>query len=254
MGLIEVPAPDATQQARKRGNDQPVLPYVVSSDKRTIYNTTLILDHEGRVMTGPTSTGSLNVKTVEGSVTTASIWSTQSSVNPSEAVFLFLSHSGDDGAQNGPDPTNMNVSASVAVTSSFHYKCPAGKVAYLSRVNFMIQDATMSPIKFGGITKLANGCKVEVVDSDGAAVLLDFMNGRPLQQNADFVYIAGADVNFVDIAASDIMHVRWTINKAFAGKPMRLSEGQRLRWSIQDSLAALTEFRAMLQGWEVDSS
>lgn len=131
------------------------------------------------------------------------------------------------------------------VAGTFSYTVPASKTFQLSRMNFSMVDGAMQYGKFGGMTALTNGIKVEVIDSTGGT-LIDFTGGVPLKSNEDFACLAGVDAIAEPTAGDDFMPVRFTIAKA--GDEMRLSEGNVIQVVTQDDLSALSHFRCMVQG------
>lgn len=138
---------------------------------------------------------------------------------------------------------DMNVDASSTIT--YQYTVPASKTVYLQRVNVSLVDGSMTYGKFGGLTALTNGIKVEVLDSAGGT-LVDFFDGETIKANEDFAPLAGVDAIAEPAAGDDFMPVRWTISKA--GDSLRLIEGDVIRFTLQDDLSDLSYFRAMIQG------
>jgi len=181
--------------------------------------------------------GNLGVNTSIGSVVCA------------DAVFDFLTLiSGPSGA----DSDDMITDYAGSVPSVFGYTVPAGQTLYLSRVNFLITDGGVKPDTFGGLSALTNGCTVKIHDAAGTA-RLDFMAGQTIKANSQFAYLAGADIQPVAGTAIDSLPIRWTIGKAFSGRSLRLPQGWSIRWTNNDALTGLNEFRAMLQGWMVQT-
>ena len=180
-------------------------------------------------------------------VATASLGATST-----ELVFKFIATS--SGA------TNMNDSTGASTTAPIKFSYPstaglaAGRTFSLTRVNFMIQDATIKNQGFGGIsTGLAAGLKLGVyatstVSSTVAPDVIDFFDGQTLKKHDQFTYLAGIDITPLStIAAADgFIPVRWTVAKA--GAPLSMTSGQQFRVVVQESLAGITEFQAMVQG------
>jgi len=159
---------------------------------------------------------------------------------PGQLVYEYLQHVS---GPTGSDDANMNVVGSVGDPGIFEIDF---KVDWLlSRINMGVFDGNPTSAKFGGIAELANGVLIQAVDANGD-VLQDFTGGRPLTQKADFNYLTGVDTIIETGAGLDFVRIRFTI--FHAGDDMLLIPGHKLRFTIQDDLSAITEFRAMGQG------
>lgn len=147
----------------------------------------------------------------------------------------------------GPTSESL-VTDSSATDSIFEYQVPAEKIALISLVNFFFADMSIKPTSFAGISNgLANGCLFQVIDSDGVAILLDFFGGTPLVTNDQFVKIAGrGSVSNFSTGSADLLAIGITIEKV--GKPMRLTAGQRIRWTNRDNLSTIINAAMMVQG------
>lgn len=139
---------------------------------------------------------------------------------------------------------DLNIDGSTPV--NFTYTVPASKTLILARFNFALVDGSMTYGKFGGLTALTNGLKLEILDTDGSTQLLDFTGGLNIKTNEDFACLAGVDAIAEPAAGDDFMPIRFTVNKA--GAPMLVHEGQVIRLVVQDNLSALSHFRCMVQG------
>ena len=139
----------------------------------------------------------------------------------------------------------MNVDGS-AVTVNFDY-IVVDHFANLARMNINLLDGGESPMEFAGLgTALTNGCLLQIVDIDGTTVLQHFgTDDAPLIKNADFNMLAGVDVTHRPDPGTDLLSIRFSINKV--GAPMRLKAGQIIRLVVQDDLTSVSEFRVMAQ-------
>ncbi|MHA1952031.1 MAG: hypothetical protein ACW987_19465, partial [Candidatus Thorarchaeota archaeon] len=156
-----------------------------------------------------------------------------------KVVMQYLSHSA--GPTGSAGFTDMVVAASVTGSATFDWQCPINKEADIRRVNFLILDDTITAVKFGGIGQLPNGCLVELLASgSGEEVIIDFCDGVPIRSNAHFSLLAGVDVDLGP--SSDQVAVRWTLSNV-AGGPLRMTEGQKIRFTIQDDMTGIDEFR-----------
>lgn len=117
----------------------------------------------------------------------------------------------------------------------------------LHRINIEIVDGAITPVKFGGLAALTNGLGITLVDADDVE-LFDFLDGLTIKRNADWGLLAGIDAVLEQAPADDHFPVRWSIFKATGGRPLSLLGGKKLRFTVQDNIAALTFFRIMGQG------
>jgi hypothetical protein len=140
----------------------------------------------------------------------------------------------------------MNINGSVT-PAVYEVRCPATAKWKLVRVNFMLLDTGIIPSNFGGVAALTNGLTIKVVDASDV-VLLDFMEGETIKQNADFTYLAGVDAPVLDTLGGnpDMLPIRWTIAKA--GNSILLHGGDAIQITVPDDLSTMNDFRAMIQG------
>lgn len=130
----------------------------------------------------------------------------------------------------------------------FGYQADGDSV--ISRVNFVMECSTApTDREFCDLTSLTNGLKIEIIDTDGSTVLLDFMAGLTLKENRDFALFAGSDVSsgFANTNNRSVF-VRWTLAKAFGGQPLWLGDNQHLQITVQDNIDGLVTFMAKVQG------
>jgi hypothetical protein len=168
-------------------------------------------------------------------------------VPPERFIYRHLRHKSGPLAGSGYD-YDLNTD-SVNGNSVFEYEVPEGETVDIARLNFIITGwGAIHPNNFAGIDDgLQNGCLLQVVDTNGADVLLDFCDGVPLRTNDQFAKLAGVDSVAVDSGnGDDWFPIRFTIQKA--GKKMRLTSGQRIRWTNRDDLSSITRFQIMVQG------
>jgi len=146
----------------------------------------------------------------------------------------------------GADSSDMVVVASSGSPSVFEIGPPSGEDWNVMRVNFKIYDPMSDPTKFGALSALTNGCKIEILDASDV-VVHDYMDGLTVKTSGDFGLLAGPDVAGIETSKTvDVQIIRWTLAKG-TNDPNRLPEGARIRITIQDDLTGINEFRAMLQ-------
>jgi len=152
-------------------------------------------------------------------------------------VFSFL--------RNGAESKDMAVDGS-STPVVFKYT-GTGNGLYAYRINWIIADAGIRIYDFfGGVAALTNGITIKAIAADDSTVLIDFTNGEPIKRNAEFSSLAGTDAPILDSVGTDILSVRWTLEKA--GEPFKLGLGESIQVTIQDDLTGLTEMSAMIQG------
>ncbi len=118
---------------------------------------------------------------------------------------------------------------------------------HLHRVCVQIVDGGITPIKFGGISALGNGLTIKLLDANDV-VLFDFLDGLTVKRNSDWGLLSGVDNVAYAAPADDHFPVRWTIGGATGGWGLSMAGGKKLRFTVQDNIAALTFFRIMGQG------
>lgn len=125
------------------------------------------------------------------------------------------------------------------------YTVPDGSDLRLARINFIIADASIGTLEFGGLSQLTNGCLFRILD-ETESVIFDFFDGLPIVSNCDFSNLAGVDSLPATVAGVDGLPIRFTISRA--GYHMRLKSGWSLEWVNQDDISGLNRFRIMVQG------
>jgi hypothetical protein len=137
---------------------------------------------------------------------------------------------------------DMNVDGTTPVNFDF----VATADTNVERIMFFIEDGNIAPSKFGGVSALATGCLLKVLDTDGTTVIKDFLDGETITTHPEFSLLAGVDIQPDAGAGDDVVPIRWTISKA--GAKLLLLTDQRVRFTVQDDLTGLTKFYALLQG------
>jgi hypothetical protein len=122
-----------------------------------------------------------------------------------------------------------------------------GKKWFIYRIIWTIQDVGMNWQKFGGLSSLTNGVDL---DYDTFGVNLDLFDGVAIKANNGFVhYCYDAEINPGTV---DVLRVRWTFNKGGTALEMNNADGDTMNFTINDNLTGLTDFFAIVQGYEVD--
>lgn len=168
--------------------------------------------------------------------------------DPSAFIYKHLLRTSGPQSGSGND-YDLDTNSSLGNPSVFEYEVPAFTVIDFSRVTFFMTDGNIGPNGFAGLAALSNGCLFEIIDADGANVLLDFLDGVPFTTNDQITKLAGVDTISTFAAGDDFFQIRFTMQRA--GKKMRLTAGQRIRWTNRDNLSAITRFQFMVQGISV---
>ena len=168
---------------------------------------------------------------------------------PEQGLYQYLTLI--SGATAAGGVIHMNVSAHPGSATVFGVTITANR-ARIVRILPTIIDGSITITKFGGISALTNGVLVKAYDKNGAEVL-DFMDGQTIKTNACWGCLAGVDTVIENAAGDDAFGVRWTIAKGMTPDGIQLYSGESIRFTIQDNLAALTDFKAMVQGVKWDT-
>lgn len=167
-------------------------------------------------------------------------------IDAGKMLFAYTTHK--SGPAVGGDAENMATAGATPGTPSiFEYTVPANTQMRVARLNFAIIDQALQLVRFGGLAALANGCLLDVVDTNGLP-LLDMTGGRPFTTNADFLYGAGIDMEIDEGGggALDVVKVRFSMFKA--GRNVIVRAGESVRWTIRDDLTGIDQFRCQVQG------
>jgi len=129
---------------------------------------------------------------------------------------------------------------------SFDHKVPANQWAYIDHVHIVIQDGTITPEKFGGISELTNGLQIQILNK-ADAVILDFCDGETIKKNSDFITLAGVDLIVDTLGAADnAQYITWKL--FHSGEALFLEPDQTFRVVVRDDLTGITQYRMMLHG------
>jgi hypothetical protein len=158
---------------------------------------------------------------------------------PNKFIYKFLTDTGGS--------SDLSVNATSTAQQVFFWQNDTTTIALISRLNIQMQASGILPTDFGGISGgLANGLLISARDTNGAS-LMDFLDGSTIKNNAEFILLAGTDVDRETAGpGDDFLGVRWTIDKA--GAKMEVKQGQSIRFTVQDDLSTITDFRVKAQG------
>lgn len=144
---------------------------------------------------------------------------------------------------------DMAVQGSSGTPINFDVTAPEGDsdLCTVRRVCAYITDGVTTPAKFGGLSALANGLRIVVLDANGKEAL-DFLEGESIKTNMDWGLLTGVDSTIRPAAGDDGIPHRWTLANAVGEPGLELEPGQIFRVIVQDDLRELTEFRMFAQG------
>jgi hypothetical protein len=145
------------------------------------------------------------------------------SASPTNVVFEYLKNGGS---------IEMAVDGSTPV--EFRYTVPANTTVVLYRCNIIIRDLGITPFRFGALTALTNGLKIEIFNA-ADALLKSFTVDATIKNNAEFGNLAGVDTTIDSGAGGDALYVRWTI--ANSGAAVKLTAGQYFQVTVQDNIS-----------------
>lgn len=167
---------------------------------------------------------------------------------PGEFIYKHLLHISGPKAASGKD-YDLNTNSSLANPSVFEYVVPNGRTIDFSGCNFFITGwGKIHPKDLSGAPKrlAVNGSLFQIIDSDEMAVLLDFFDGVSLTSFDQFYKLGTEASGIITVGDDDLLPVRFPIQET--GKNMRLTEGQRFRWTNRDNLSRLIRFQFMVHG------
>lgn len=128
--------------------------------------------------------------------------------------------------------------------AAFSYQVPASKVLLLDLVELVVRDTgAWTGALFGAAPALSEGIRVEVIESDGATVLLSLIPGGAAKSNADLLAVPGARAA---MPFADTMQVE--LPAGAEGWPLVVSAGRYVRLTVADNLTGLDGLRASIRG------
>lgn len=137
----------------------------------------------------------------------------------------------------------MNVAGSAGSPKIFQYVVPAGNYFALLGQNIIIVDSAITPIKFGGIAALSNGCYWRVVDASDN-IKLNFHTGASITANFEFFHVSAG--NIAVGSGSDYFSVQ--LRARDLGLAPVLEPGWKLQIVIRDDLTSLDRFESSVIG------
>ena len=125
---------------------------------------------------------------------------------------------------------------------------PENKIVRIHQliVHIRCSNAGFDMDDYGDVSVLANGVLVQVKALNDDRVILDLLDGMPVQNNSAWARVTDNILN-ADIGAGDaFVTVRW--NFVNSGRPVELTNKSYFTVTIQDNLAGLVEHTFMVQG------
>lgn len=141
---------------------------------------------------------------------------------------------------------DMNVDGSI-VPVNFDFVVPANTWIDLYGLNFVIENAMITPQSFGGLPPLPNGIAIQLLAADLDAVLQDVTVEGVLNSISDFGFLNGMSISILRASPpADVFIGSWNLEDT--GAAFRLLSGQKVRVVVQDDLTGLSSFSVMVQG------
>jgi hypothetical protein len=161
-------------------------------------------------------------------------------------------------AKNSAGAFDMRVDGSTT-PQEFYVEPAPERNLYVGRIDFLVSDASATLDKFGALTALTNGVKVEWVTDDFGTV--EVHDG--LKTNFDFIRLSGGKPSFGDGAtafrannmsgSSEGYLASVDLDEIFGTQwGLRLRKGtlDRLVITIQDDITGVDQFDAVIYGLE----
>ena len=123
---------------------------------------------------------------------------------------------------------------------------PTNKNIIVYRLLLVMEDASMSWKKFGGIAALTNGVDIKVTE-DGVERTI---STDPIKTNRDYVWNC-YDVE-IDSATTDVLRMRWTFSRAGTVLVLKDAFSDNFKIVINDDVTGVDYYKATIQGYEVD--
>lgn len=158
-------------------------------------------------------------------------------VSADRLVFEFLHEPGGSRAMNVNGAVTPVVFSHVATTDE-----------QIGSIHVHMSDGVIQADGFGGLSALANGVIISVLNEDGEEIA-DFGTAmHPMQQNVDFSAIGGTRyVRDATGGGNDIIIIDIQFNES--GAELLLRKGETILWTVRDNLTGLVEFTTVLLGF-----
>jgi hypothetical protein len=141
--------------------------------------------------------------------------------------------------------SDLNVDGS-STPVDFTLSPPSGKIYHIHKVLIGIEDTSINHDKFGGITGgLTNGILFKVKENGTERDLIPVA----LKKNAGF-YVVAFDVT-ISSSTTDILVARWDFSDSGTTLKLQDSTSDYLKLTVQDDLTTITQFKVLVQGYEV---
>lgn len=139
---------------------------------------------------------------------------------------------------------DLNVDGSVTPVE-FEIVPPTGFIYYIHTVIITMVDSSINFTKFGGITALTNGIKIEIKQDGGS---LTESPQSPIKVNKEF-YQFGYDTT-LQSATEDIFVAKLLV-KIDSGTIIKLvdSSSDLIKITVRDDLTAITDFKVVALGY-----
>lgn len=134
-----------------------------------------------------------------------------------------------------------------SVDMEYYFEATYGPARIYRMIVFIGDAGTVGVDKYGALSALTNGIKVE--HKRNGVIVRDLLDGVPVKKNMDWQRYC-FDVVILDKGATGnagFVGARWTFAKS--GNPIRLLKNDRFCVTMRDDLSGLTDHYFSLQGY-----
>jgi len=150
---------------------------------------------------------------------------------------------------NGDGTGTKNAAVNGSVTPVVFKIEPRGSERVLSlhrMIVSVVDSGSFDSGAYGNGLALSVGLEIAVYRSADDSVVLDLLDGNPIQKNIDWTWVC-YDANVSNYGTgNESLNVRWTFTKA--GAPVTVSRGEYLGITVNDDLTGLVDQRFFIQG------
>jgi len=199
-------------------------------------NRTIVVNEDGVVV------DVINDGTFERLAVDANITNIETTVEVRPGTFIA------EPAVDSGSSSDLNIDGS-STPVVFNIVPNSGKKFFVHRVIIVIQDQGISFLKFGGITGgLTNGVAVEV--QEGGESIRDIGAFGNIKLNSQFSF-GGGGISLTS-ASTDLFQVTFDIAAVGTAFELVDSDSDFLRFTVNDNLTTIDQFKIVAQGYEVD--
>jgi hypothetical protein len=160
-------------------------------------------------------------------------------------LFRFLDTTGDG--------TGTKLFTASHISEAAFIAPAAGERFRLTRLLVTIHDASAVPEVYGGLAAaLTNG--IQIKQKRAGTTVVDFTDGLPIKNNANWIRLAGVDVVDLDwgnVTNDHVVGVRWTFDKAGQEILLDGDASDTFEVELNDNFTGLIDHTFMVQGYKL---